>query len=333
MSVEALPEIGLVEATAPAEQRGIARDEVRMLITNRESGTHDHARFCDLPRYVRPGDLFVVNDSATLAAALRATRTNGEPITLHVATAIDSRIWMVEPRAEVRSGEELRLPEGGSAVAIAPVEPNHPRLWYVWFQLPLPMNAYLAKVGEPIRYAHMRERFPLADYQTMFARRPGSSEMPSAARPFTPRVVRELRRAGVAFERITLHCGVSSFEYPELPPIERFTVPAATAVAVNSARDEGRRVVAVGTTVVRALESAVDDGRVVAASGWTDLVVDAGRRLVAVDALISGFHERGATHVAMLRALMPEPLLEDAYDEAARARYAYHEFGDIHTIV
>jgi S-adenosylmethionine:tRNA ribosyltransferase-isomerase len=167
----------------------------------------------------------------------------------------------------------------------------------------------------------------------MFARKPGSAEMPSAARPFVPRVVREMRRGGAHFANITLHCGVSSFEQPERPAAERFYVPHETAAAVNDARREGRRVIAVGTTVVRALESAVRDGHAIAASGWTDLVIAPNHDLHVVDGLLTGFHEPGATHMSMLRAFLDETLLGDAYDEAGEREYFYHEFGDVHLIV
>lgn len=333
MSAEIAAAPALQEATAPPERRGVARDGVNLLVTDRKARRHARARFSDLPSFVRPGDLFIVNDSATIPAAVRALRENGESIALHIATKIDERIWMAEPRGTVRAGEELRLPSGGSAVAIAPVEPERPRLWYVWFDLPVPMYAYLAKAGDPIRYAYVRERIPLAAYQTVFARIPGSSEMPSAARPFTAQTVRDLRRAGAQFASITLHCGVSSFERPERPAMERFTVSGESATAVNAARDDGRRVIAVGTTVVRALESAVRDDRVIAASGWTDLVLEPSSKLRAADGLITGFHEPGSTHVSMLRAFMDDLLLEEAYDEAASRSYFYHEFGDIHAML
>jgi S-adenosylmethionine:tRNA ribosyltransferase-isomerase len=323
----------LREATVPPERRGIERDAVRMLVTQRAQRSHEHRSFLDLPAFAKPGDLLVVNDSATIPASLRATSADGEILKLHVATPIDSRVWMAEPRATVRVGDELRLPEGGSAVMIAPVDPERPRLWYAWFSLPLPMLAYLAKHGEPIRYGYIEERLPLADYQTLFARYPGSAEMPSAARPFTLRVLRDVRRAGAALAKITLHCGVSSFEQPERPASERFYVSPETADAVNAAKREGRRVIAVGTTVVRALESAVREGVVVACAGWTDLVIEPHTQLQCIDALITGFHDRGATHVSMLRAMLDDELLEDAYREAADEAYFIHEFGDVHLIV
>lgn len=324
---------GLLEATAPPERRGIQRDEVRMLVTERASRSHAHARFLDLPSFLRPGDLLVVNDSATIPAALPATRTTGERIPLHVATMIDSRIWMTEPRARVLCGEELRLPDGGSAVMIAPVDPERPRLWYAWFALPAAMDVYLARFGEPIRYGHVAGHFPLRDYQTMFAREPGSSEMPSAARPFTPRVVNALRERRVDLAAITLHCGVASFEAPERPALERFAVSPAAAKAVNRARRHQRRIIAVGTTVLRALESAVRDGQVVASSGWTDLVIDEHHRIEAADGLLTGFHDATATHLWILRAFLDRDLLDSAYDEAAQGAYYRHEFGDVHLIL
>jgi S-adenosylmethionine:tRNA ribosyltransferase-isomerase len=323
----------LLDASAPPERRGIARDAVRMLVTQRTARTHTHARFFELPSFLRSGDLVVVNDSATLPAALAATRVNGESLALHVATKIDSRVWLAEPRAPVLLGEELRLRNGGSAVMIAPVEPEHARLWYVWFHLPLPMYAYLAEAGEPIHYRHVLGRFPLGDFETMFAREPGSSEMPSAARPFTPRVVAALRRHGIELAKVTLHCGVSSFEVPERPAMERFSVSHETAERVNEAKREGRRVIAIGTTALRALESAVPGGKVVAASGWTDLVIDEHHRLMVADGLLTGFHDAAATHPWVLRAFLDRELLDSAYQAAAQEAYYRHEFGDVHLIV
>jgi S-adenosylmethionine:tRNA ribosyltransferase-isomerase len=167
----------------------------------------------------------------------------------------------------------------------------------------------------------------------MFARTRGSAEMPSAARPFTPTVVETLRQRGVTIAPITLHCGVSSFEAPERPPMERFAVPHTTAKTVSDARRTAGRVIAVGTTVVRALESSMLDGRVVASSGWTDLVIDARHRVRSVDGLLTGFHEPAATHLWLLESFLDSALLNCAYAEAADRGYRYHEFGDVHLIL
>jgi S-adenosylmethionine:tRNA ribosyltransferase-isomerase len=324
---------GLLEATVPPERRGLARDAVRMLVTDATARTHTHARFFELASFLRGGDLLVANDSATLPAALPAMRASGDSLALHVATKIDARVWLAEPRGLVLLGEELRLPHGGSAVMIAPVDPERARLWYVWFQLPLPMEAYLTQAGEPIRYSHVAQSLPLSDFQTMFARAPGSSEMPSAARPFTPRVLAALQKRGIARATVTLHCGISSLEAPERPAMERFSVPHETAEHVNQARREGRRVIAIGTTVLRALESAVRNGVVVAASGWTDLVIDEQHRVKTADGLLTGFHDSTATHLWVVRAFLDHELLVSAYQTAAREAYLRHEFGDVHLIV
>ena len=323
---------GLIEAAEPPEYRGIARDGVRLLVTDRRTRSHSHARFYDLPSLLQAGDLLVVNDSATLPAAIVARRIGGEAIALHVSTMIDARLWMVEPRGSVEAGETLRLPGGGRATVIAPVEPQRPRLWYVSFQLAVPMYAYLVEFGAPIAYAYVHSAVPLREYQTHFARSIGSSEMPSAARPFTRPIVARLRGRGIELATITLHCGVASFEAPELPGTERFAVPHTTAGRVNAARREGRRVIAVGTTVVRALETAATDDGVIASQGWTDLFIGESYRLRAVDALLSGFHDVSATHRSMLRAFVDTDLLESAYGEAADHAYRYHEFGDVHLI-
>lgn len=323
----------LREAIAPPERRGIARDEVRLLVTDRQNRTHIHTRFTHIAEFLQPGDLLVVNDSATLPAALDATRADGQSLKLHVSTMIDRRLWTVEPRGTVLSGEELQLPGGASVVPIAPVEPQRPRLWYAWFDLPAPMNEYLLQFGEPIRYGYVRERFPLSDYQTIFAKEYGSSEMPSAARPFSPRVLTALSGRGVEMSAITLHCGVASFEAPERPASERYAVAHETAQALNRARAENRRVIAAGTTVLRALESAARDEEISASSGWTDLVIEPGYRLSAVDALLTGFHDTAATHQWILRAFLDPELLSSAYADAAECGYYQHEFGDVHLIL
>ncbi|HZZ64359.1 MAG TPA: S-adenosylmethionine:tRNA ribosyltransferase-isomerase [Candidatus Baltobacteraceae bacterium] len=323
----------LPSASAPAERRGIERDGVRLLVTNRARSTHTHAHFYDFAEFLREGDLLVVNDSATLPAALRARRSDGTELNLHVATAIDRRLWIAEPRGAATPGEVLQLPGSGRATVLAPLDPQAPRLWFTLFDLPAAMYAYLMEHGAPIRYGYVTEVFPLSDYQTIFAREPGSAEMPSAARPFTPGVLRTLRRHGVGIATITLHCGVSSFEAPERPTIERYSVPPETAELVNRVRRAGGRVVAAGTTVLRALESSVHDGISVASQGWTDLIIDERYRLQTADALLTGFHHSAATHQWILRAFADTTALEGAYREAAAAGYYQHEFGDVHLIV
>jgi S-adenosylmethionine:tRNA ribosyltransferase-isomerase len=320
------------EATTTPERRGLARDEVRLLVTDRASGTHRDARFFDLPAFLAPGDLLVLNDSATIPAALRAERDGAAPFAVHLSTRLTDDLWVAEPRAPVVAGERVALIRGGHATFLAPLDQARPRLWYVLLTVPCSLDAFLAAYGKPIRYRYVTQDHPLSDYQTIFARVPGSAEMPSAARPFSHEVLDELYRRGIGIAAITLHTGVASQERDELPYREPFVVSAMTAAAVNATRERGNRVVAIGTTVVRALESATLDGAAVAARGWTDLVITPERGVAIVDALLTGFHEPQASHLDLLRAFLDERTLRDAYDHALANHYLWHEFGDVHLI-
>lgn len=344
------------EAHEPPEARGIERDRVRLLVS---PGTDDpvHATFADLPALLAPGDLLVVNTSATVAAAVDATLDDGTAIVLHVSTELPGGLWMVEPRTKLPSGSTRPLvlpPASRTATVGAPADrpglvepvgtiggfdllrpaPGSQRLW-----LAVPHDAtcvpdLLARAGRPIRYPYVPEDWPLASYQTAFGAEPGSAEMPSASRPFTDRVVARLVAAGVTFAALTLHTGVSSLEGHELPYPERYEVPATTAAVVNAVRANGGHVVAVGTTVVRALETATDaTGTVHPGSGWTDEVITPARGVRAVDGLITGWHEPEATHLAMLEAVAGREALVTAYRAAFDAGYLWHEFGDSHLLL
>ena len=328
------------EAMSTPERRGLARDGVRLLVSDRAARTHRDAAFRDLPAFLRLGDLLVANDSPTLPAALLARRDGGETFPLHLSTRIAGDLWIAEPRATaVAAGERVELADGAGATLLAPVDAEHPRLWYAGLALTAPIGTFLARHGAPIRYRYVSEPFPLADYQTIFARErhpelgEGSAEMPSAGRPFTARVLDDVRAAGVSVATITLHTGVSSPERHERPYREWYDVPPATAAAVNATRRDGGRVITIGTTVVRALESAASGGEATASSGWTSLIVTPERGVALVDGLLTGFHEPEASHLDMLRAFADEALLGRAYDHAIERGYLWHEFGDVHLLV
>lgn len=323
-----------LEATAPPEARGLRRDGVRLLVTQRDDDRIQHVHFADLPEILRPGDLVVANDSATLPAALTARRADGTTLALHLSTRQPDGTWAVEPRqTEAVAGEVLGLPGGGRATLIEPYEGSR-RLWRAQLELPAPVIAYLYRWGRPIAYSYVRGEWPIAMYQTVFARHPGSAEMPSAGRAFSPEVLAGLRAAGVSVATITLHTGVASLEDHEPPYAEEFDVPAETAALVNETRAAGGCVIAVGTTVVRALESAADpDGNVDPAHGHTELLVTPVRGVRAVDGLLTGFHEPKATHLAMLEAFTGRGRLARAYAAALEEGYLWHEFGDLHLIL
>lgn len=323
-----------LEASVPPEARGVARDRVRLMVTDRRTGEIVHARFWALPEFLRAGDIVVVNISATLPAALTAHRPDGGAITLHLSTRLPGDLWVVEPRTPLtRTGEILSLAEGGRATILVPY-PRSTRLWIARLDLPVPLEAYLRRWGRPISYAYVRGSWPLEMYQTVYARIPGSAEMPSAGRAFTQGILARLRDKGVGIAELVLHTGVASPERDEPPYEEFYSVPPATAHAVRLAKRSGGRVIAVGTTVVRALESSVDDdGRAVASRGWTDLVITPERGVHVIDGLLTGFHEPRASHWAMLEAVAGRPALERSYRAALEGGYLWHEFGDLHLIL
>ena len=305
-----------------------------------------HARFDDLPAHLQPGDLLVVNESATLPAALEVTREDGEHVQLHLSTPEphgSTDRWTVELRSagrrvrDGRAGERLMLPGGALARLVAPYArtetSNDPvRLWIAQLHLPAPLLEYLGEHGAPIRYAHDLAPRPLADFQTIFSRVPGSAEMPSAGHPFTHRTLHDLAARGVGVARLILHTGVSSQERGERPYPERFSVPAATAARVNATRRAGGRVIAVGTTVTRALESAAGpDDRLRAAAGWTPLVITAERGVRAVDGIVTGWHDPEASHLDLLEAVGGAKLVAASY--AASDGYRRHEHGDSHLLL
>ncbi len=336
----ALPEH--LEAHEPPEARGLRRDGVRLLVSYLNSDRIVHARFVDVPSFLRPGDLVVVNVSATLPAALTARRSDGSEVTMHLSTQLPAGLVVVEFRQPgispggtlaLHGGEAFALPGGGVALVLVPY-PRSTRLWVSRLDLPAPVLPFLQRWGRPIAYPYVRGRWPIEMYQTVYASTPGSAEMPSAGRPFTPEILNRLTLAGVQVATILLHAGVASLEADEPLYEEYFEVSDDTAMTVRRTRKEGGRVIAVGTTAVRALESALDAaGRPVASHGWTDLVITSGRGLTVVDGLLTGFHEPKAAHLAMLEAIVGRPRLERAYGAALETGYLWHEFGDVHLIL
>jgi S-adenosylmethionine:tRNA ribosyltransferase-isomerase len=338
------PELGfelpkLLEAHEPAEGRGLARDEVRLMVATRSDGKLVHARFRDLPRFLAAGDLLVVNVSAPIPAALPALRPDGTALELRLSTPMPDGRWLVELRLGPApfgggvEGERLALPYGAHADLLGHYAHGR-RLWLADLELPTELDRYLAAHGRPIRYGYVTGQWPLEAYRNVYALESGSAEPPSAGRPFTHALLTRLAAKGVLVAPVVLHTGVSSLEHGEAPYPERFRVPEHTARLVDAVHGWGGKVVAVGTTVVRALETvAAPDGTVEAREGWTSLVVDANRGLWTVDGLVTGWHDPSATHVQLLEAAAGEELLERSYHAAVEHRYLGHEFGDSQLIL
>ncbi|MFI1167774.1 S-adenosylmethionine:tRNA ribosyltransferase-isomerase [Streptomyces sp. NPDC020801] len=336
-----------LSARVPAEQRGpgLDRDAVRLLVSRGTEVSH-HA-FKELPGLLRAGDLLVVNTSPTLAAAVDG-RIGHTRVVVHFSAPGDDGRWAVElrepdgrgttrARAGGPAGVEVVLPGGVRLVLEEPLSAGSARLW--WARVAgAGVLGMLRAHGRPIRYSYTERDQPLSVYQTVFAvpstDGSGSAEMPSAARPFTARLVAGLVSRGVQFAPVTLHTGVASAEAHEPPYPERYSVPEASARLINAARAGGGRVIAVGTTAVRAVESAAGgDGVVRAAAGWTSLVVTPERGVRVVDGLVTGLHEPQASHLLMLEAVAGRAGIDRSYEEALRGHYLWHEFGDVHLVL
>jgi S-adenosylmethionine:tRNA ribosyltransferase-isomerase len=350
-----------LEASETPEERGLRRDGVRLLVARRGSGAIEHRNFSDLAALLDPGDVLVVNTSATLPAAVSVHTGAGIPGELHFSTIRPDGRWVVElrhagvpastPWLDAEPGTTLALPGGGCARLLAPAAPTsscpQTRLWVAGLDLPTgtaqpaaagqpsrSLLCYLALHGRPIRYSYVSADRPIGAYQTVFADQPGSAEMPSAARPFSAEIVTRLVTKGVELAPFVLHTGVASLEDHEPPLAEWYRIPAETAARVNAARLRGHRVIAVGTTAVRALETVAGPaGLIRPDDGWTELIVTPERPVRAVDGLITGWHEPQASHLALLDAVAGRALLEASYGEALKEGYLWHEFGDSHLIL
>ncbi len=329
-----------LDAHEPPEAVNGARDDVRLLVASREEGDLVHARFRDLPRFLAAGDLLVVNASATLPAAVPGS-LGGDEVELRLSTALAGDVWVIELRTRDRRpygpppiGRRVGLPAQAHAGLLQP-HGDGGRLAVARLELGgRPVEDYLREHGRPIRYDYVDREWPIEAYQTVFGRSPGSAEMPSAARPFTHELVSSLAARGVLFAPLILHTGVSSLERGEAPYPERYVVPETTARVVNAVHAWGGRVIAVGTTVVRALETvAAPSGSVQPGAGTTDLVITPARGLRACDGLLTGWHDADASHQDLLRAAAGTELLRRSYEAAADHGYRKHEFGDSHLIL
>ena len=334
-----------LEATAPPEVRGTGRDDVRLMVTHRNGAlVNTHMR--QLGDFLNEGDALVVNVSRTLAAAVPIV---GRPLRLHIARRVSTSVWIVElrgqsplaagtvPMLDGQAGDTYDLPEGGTVELQRPYrerDDGRVRLWFAKVTLPLPWLEYLEKHGGPIRYAYSGQPWPMEAYRTSYGHEPGSAEMPSAGRALTHVMLSQLSARGIEIIPITLHTGLASPEAWEGTQEEFYRVSSASARRINAIRDTGGRVIAVGTTVVRALETvATEDGKVRAGEGLTNIMITPGYQPRVIDGLLTGWHEPQASHLLMLEAIMGRELLEESYRVAIVEGYLWHEFGDAQLIV
>ncbi|HXG68582.1 MAG TPA: S-adenosylmethionine:tRNA ribosyltransferase-isomerase [Blastocatellia bacterium] len=335
-------------AKEPPERRGLARDKVRLLVVNRATGRTEHTRFDHIGEYLRPGDLLVFNSSRTLPASLEGCGApTGPCIELRLAEHLPDDSWLAlllcqrgDPfTCGLRSGMGIDFGQGLTATVYERDE-RIPRLWRIRFSKSgADLLDLFYRLGKPIRYEYVSAPWNLDYYQTVYAKEPGSAEMPSAGRAFTWKLLFDLNRKGIDMTHVVLHTGLSSYMDDELDAQhpaseEEYFVSPTAAEKINRTRQKRGRVIAVGTTVVRTLESATDESGVAQAGhGYTRLRVTADHKLKAVDGLLTGLHEPEASHLDLLTAFLPAEQIQAAYEEAVRQRYLWHEFGDLNLIL
>jgi S-adenosylmethionine:tRNA ribosyltransferase-isomerase len=337
-----------LQAKEPPEQRGMARDQVRLMVIDREKDQITHTRFDRLGEFLRFGDLLVFNSSRTLPASLKGCGAEGGPsIEVRLAEHLPDDSWLAlllcqrgDPFAcGLRRGMKIRFGDELAAV-VEDRDLRIPRLWRMRFSKSgAEFVNSIYRLGNPIRYEYVSAKWNLDYYQTIYAQEPGSAEIPSAGRAFTWRLIFDLRRRGVETASVLLHASLSCYmddqldrEHPASE--EEFLVSGSAAHKINAAREHGGRIIAVGTTVVRALESAADEtGKIQARHGYTCLKITSDYRLRAVRCLLTGLHEPEASHLDLLTAFMPAEKLRKAYEDAVKRKYLWHEFGDLNLIL
>ena len=329
-----------LNASKPPERRGLRRDQVKMMVLDKLNGNVVHDQFLQIDNYLNAGDILVLNNSRTIPAILKAEwNRNGKVIGTNVefrlARKKNDSIWEVLIVSKnVKSGDCFRFSEKLQAKVVGEV-----------FRSPLKMIKFnlegkdlyneIYSMGEPIRYEYIQHPWNLDYYQTVFASQPGSVEMPSAGRAFSWELLLRLQQKGVKLAFLQLHTGLSYLlddQYDHSPEehFEEYSLRQEDIEAIVKAKASGGKVIAAGTTVVRALETAAATSNL---EGWTNLYITSDYKLQLVDGIITGFHEPKASHLDMLAAFVDEKKLFDAYNIAIEQHYLWHEFGDINLII
>ncbi|MFK7936460.1 MAG: S-adenosylmethionine:tRNA ribosyltransferase-isomerase [Saprospiraceae bacterium] len=329
----------------PTELRNISRDDVRLLVTS-DNGVEEHTYFRNFTDYLKAGDVLVVNTSATQLAAFPIVLPNGKKGRIHFSTQMNNTEWLAEIRV-IKGNKTVRWQAGEvnmvfelAAGLTIQLKSNFYEsrtmlnLWRVEIKTVRDFQSYRNEYGQPIRYENLDKPYPLDYFQTFFSFHAGSSEMPSAGRGFTPELIDKLLQKGVVFAPILLHTGVSSLEENESPYPEYFEVNPITAAILNHAKSNDNRIISVGTTAIRAVESATNEvGKVISQKGHTNLYIKSDYQMKTVNSLLTGFHEPKASHLHMLQALAGVRHIARAYTAAIDHAYYWHQFGDLHLIL
>lgn len=325
-----------LNASAPPERRGLRRDHVRMMVLSKETGKTNHDGFFHLDNYLDKGDVLVLNSSRTIPATLKGRNTaTGKELEIRLAGKIDSSRWhALLIGEEVKEGEEIIFSRELRAV-VDKTNTSSPLSIIRFSKSGTELMNEIYSVGEPVRYEYIDTPWNLEYYQTVFASHPGSVEMPSAGRAFTWELLFNLKKKGVKIAFIQLHTGLSYYldekwDHHPSKNNEEYHIPDESWSEIIQAKLTGKKVIAVGTTVVRALETAMITNEL---GGWTNLFIHPGFQLQVSDGILTGLHEPEASHLAMLSAFISQEKLCAAYREAVAKKYLWHEFGDMNLIL
>jgi S-adenosylmethionine:tRNA ribosyltransferase-isomerase len=317
------------------------RDESRMLVLHRLSGEVEHRSFRDLPEYVRPGDVVVLNNSKVIRARLFGRKKTGARVEVLLLSKREDSNWeaLVRPGQKIPTGTTLVFAAGlvGEVLARTPAGGR-----IIRFEAPMPVDEAIERVGEVPTPPYIKKRLADPDrYQTVYADEPGSAAAPTAGLHFTQMMLERVRAAGAQTVCITLHVGLGTFRPVRALHVEEhkmheehFEMSEPVARTIREAKASGGRVLAIGTTVTRTLESSLAaDGSVAAGEGWTSLFIYPGHRFKAVDMLLTNFHLPKSTLLMLVSALAGRERILAAYDLAVDKRYRFFSFGDAMLII
>ena len=312
------------------------RDHSRLMVLHRDTGAIEHKHFYDIVDYLNPGDCLVINETRVIPARLYGERPSGGACEVLLLRQLGPKRWetLVRPGKKLRPGAEVIFGDGRLRCKVTEITDVGGRI--VEFECEGSFEAALDALGEmplpPYIHEKLRDR---GRYQTVYARQDGSAAAPTAGLHFTPELLERIRAKGVDIVPVLLHVGLGTFRPVKVENIEEhemhseyFEVTEEAARRVNAARERGSRVVAVGTTSVRTLESAAENGRLVAQRGDTSIFIKPGYRFQLVDALITNFHLPGSTLIMLVSALYDREHILEAYNTAVDMEYRFFSFGD-----
>ncbi len=332
---------GVWDSHLPPEFYGRGRDEVNLISVDRKSGVYSSSGFLEIVHYLRKGDLLVFNNSELVPSAVPVFNSDTDSSGwLHFGTSRLDGMVLVEPRPKSFNSSlqaeraDLQLLGDRSTVRL---ERRHSRFSrFYWAKTGVDeagLREILDKYGAPVSYEHIPFKLPMDFYRSAHSIVPGSAEFPSASRPFTERVMNLVERKGVRRAYLTLHCNLSPLEPWEFDASavlleEKYSISRQTADIIEQTASEGGRVIAVGTSVTRALEDSYR-GRIIPGESATELFIRPGYNFKCVDALITGLHDPESSHVEMISAFLDDSLLRSVYSTASSLGYQWHEFGDL----